>query len=91
MRHKTGDLADKHFAIQPGTDAALALGLMHVIIREKLHDAEYVSDYTGGFDELAAKVAEFTPAVVCNLTGIAAEEVVSLACEYATTWRLQYE
>ncbi len=85
VRHKTGDLADRHFAIQPGTDAALALGLMHVIIREKLQDAEYVSDHTNGFDELASKVAEFTPAVVCNFTGIPSDEIVSLAREYATT------
>ena len=85
VRHKTGDLADRHFAVQPGTDAALALGLMHVIIREKLQDAEYVSDHTNGFDELASKAAEFTPAVTCDLTGIPADEIVSLAREYATT------
>ncbi len=84
VRHKTGDLADKHFAIRPGTDAALALGLMHVIIREMLFDAEYVSGHTSGFDELASKVAEFTPALVCNLTGIPADQIVSLAREYAT-------
>ncbi|MDQ2844206.1 MAG: molybdopterin-dependent oxidoreductase [Acidobacteriota bacterium] len=85
VRHKTGDLADKHFPIQPGTDAALALGLMHVIIRERLHDADYVDRYTDGFDGLASKAAEFTPAQVAELTGIAADEIVSLAREYATT------
>ncbi len=83
IRNKTCDLADKHLAIQPGTDAALALGLMHVIISEKLYDAEYVTKYTSGFDELALKVSEFTPAVVCNLTGIPTDEIVSLARDYA--------
>lgn len=85
VRHKTGELADKHFAIQPGTDAALALGLMHVIILEKLHDAEYVQRYTLGFEDLATKAAEFPPAKVSEMTGIPAEEIVSLAREYAQT------
>ncbi len=85
VRHKVSDLADKHFAIQPGTDAALALGLMHVIIRERLYDADYLGRYTIGFDELAAKAADFTPAHVAQLTGLPPEEIVSLAREYAST------
>ena len=52
--NRTGKLADKHFAIYPGSDLALALGLMHVIIGENLHDTEYVSNYTHGFEALAA-------------------------------------
>ncbi|MDQ2712775.1 MAG: molybdopterin-dependent oxidoreductase [Acidobacteriota bacterium] len=85
VRHKVGELADKHFSIHPGSDAALALGLMHVIIREKLHDADYVERYTSGFDDLARKVTEFSPARAAELTGIAAEEIVLLAREYAAT------
>ncbi len=85
VRQKVGALADKHFSVQPGSDAALALGLMHVIIREKLFDTEYIREHTTGFDGLARKVEDFPPARVAELTGIAADDIVSLACEYATT------
>jgi anaerobic selenocysteine-containing dehydrogenase len=84
-RNRTGRLADKHFFIHPGSDTALALGLMHVIIGEKLHDADYVDRHTLGFEELAAKVRAYPPERVEALTGIAREEVVSLAREYAGT------
>ena len=85
VQHKVGDLADKHFAIQPGSDAALALGLMHVIIAEKLHDAEYIRGHTTGFDELARKASQFPPGRVAELTGIPAADIVALAREYCTT------
>jgi len=85
VRNRTGKLADKHFAIYPGSDLALALGLMHVIIGEKLYDAEYVADYTHGFDELAERAREYPPEHVEALTGIPREDVVMLAREYATT------
>jgi anaerobic selenocysteine-containing dehydrogenase len=85
IRNRTGKLADKHFAIYPGSDMALALGLMHVIIGENLHDAEYVANYTNGFDALAARAREYPPERVESLTGIPREDVVSLAREYATT------
>ena len=52
VRTRTAALADLHFAINPGSDLALALGLMHVIIGENLHDADYVERYTNGFDAL---------------------------------------
>ncbi len=85
IRNRTGKLADKHFAIYPGSDLALALGLMHVIIGENLHDAEYVAAYTNGFDALAARAREYPPERVESLTGIPREDVVALAREYATT------
>jgi len=85
VRNRTGKLADKHFAIYPGSDLALALGLMHVIIGEKLHDAGYVADYTNGFDALAQRAREYPPERVETLTGIPREDVVTLAREYATT------
>ena len=85
VRQKVGELADKHFSIQPGTDAALALGLMHVIIGEQLHNAAYVENFTTGFKGLAEKVAPFTPSHVSQLTGLSADEIVTLAREYATT------
>src|SRR6202050_3508181 len=85
IRNRTGKLADKHFAITPGRDLALALGLMHVIIGEKLYDADYVANYTNGFEALAQSAREYPPERVEQLTGIPREDVVSLAREYATT------
>ena len=85
IRHKVGELADRHFSIHPGTDAALALAMMHVIIGERLYDSDYVNKYTLGFDELASKAAEFSPATVAEMTGLGAEEIASLAREYART------
>jgi anaerobic selenocysteine-containing dehydrogenase len=85
IKHKVGEVADRHFFIHPGTDAALALGLMHVIIREKLYDADYVKNHTDGFEELSRKVEEFAPARVSDLTGVAVDDIVFLAREYATT------
>jgi anaerobic selenocysteine-containing dehydrogenase len=85
VRNRTGKLSDKHFAIFPGSDLALALGLMHVIIGEKLYDADYVAQYTNGFEALADRARQYPPGRVEALTGIPSEDVVSLAREYATT------
>jgi len=84
VRTKTGHLSDKHFDIFPGSDLALALGLMHVIIDEKLYDADYVDQYTLGFQALTKRVAEYNPERVEALTGIPRADVVTLAREYAT-------
>jgi anaerobic selenocysteine-containing dehydrogenase len=84
VRTKTGHLSDKHFAIFPGSDLALALGLMHIIIAEKLYDADYVEKYTDGFDALKKRASEYPPERVEALTGIPRADVVSLAREYAT-------
>jgi anaerobic selenocysteine-containing dehydrogenase len=83
--NRTGKLADKHFAIYPGSDLALALGLMHVIMGEKLHDAGFIANYTNGFEALAERARQYSPERVEQLTGIGREDVVSLAREYATT------
>jgi anaerobic selenocysteine-containing dehydrogenase len=83
-RNRTGAAADKHFFINPGSDTALALAMMHVIIGEGLHDAEYVANYTEGFDALRERVREWTPQRAAEFTGISAEEIVTLAREYAT-------
>jgi anaerobic selenocysteine-containing dehydrogenase len=85
VRTRTGRLSDKHFSIFPGSDLALALGLMHVIIGEKLHDAEYVVNYTDGFEGLEKLARTYPPERVEALTGIDRADIVSLAREYATT------
>ena len=84
-QNRTGKAADRWFPIRPGSDAALALGMMHMILGESLHDADYVARFTEGVDELKEQTAEYTPAHVEQLTGIAAGDVVNLAREYATT------
>jgi anaerobic selenocysteine-containing dehydrogenase len=85
VRTRTAALADRYLAIYPGSDLALALGLMHVIIGEKRYDADYVARHTSGFGDLAALAREYDPARVEALTGIAAADVVQLAREYAGT------
>ncbi len=83
-RTRTAKCADWYLPINPGTDAALALGLMHVIIREKLYDADYVERYTVGFDQLRLKVRDYSPKRVAAWTGISADDIEKLAREYAT-------
>ncbi|MCU1336521.1 MAG: molybdopterin oxidoreductase, partial [Bryobacterales bacterium] len=85
IRTRTAALADRHFAINPGSDLALALGLMHVIIGENLYDADYVEQYTNGFDALRDRVAAYPPERVAKLTGIDAEDIRQLARDYANT------
>ncbi|MFP5276809.1 MAG: molybdopterin-dependent oxidoreductase [Acidobacteriota bacterium] len=84
-RTRTAALADWHIAIRPGTDVALALGIMHVILREGLEDRAYLALMTHGFDELAARARDYTPERVAHWTGLTAAEVEQLAREYATT------
>jgi anaerobic selenocysteine-containing dehydrogenase len=83
-RTRTAKCADWYLPINPGTDAALALGIMHVIIGEGRHDADYVAKYTTGFEQLREKVKEYPPDRVAKWTGISAADVVKLAREYAT-------
>jgi anaerobic selenocysteine-containing dehydrogenase len=83
--NRTGKLADKHFSINPGSDSALAFAMMHVLIAENLYDADYVARYTTGFEELREQVKRYPPERAAALTGIAVEEIVALAREYATT------
>ena len=82
MAHRTARKADWHIPIRPGTDGALALAMMNVIIAEGLTDAEYVADHTVGFDELSAHVQQYTPEWAEGETGIPAD-IRTLAREYA--------
>ncbi|HLX43180.1 MAG TPA: molybdopterin-dependent oxidoreductase [Bryobacteraceae bacterium] len=85
IKTRTAALADRHFRVNPGSDLALALGLIHIIIGEKLYDADYVARYTNGFEELKALAAQYPPERVAALTGIDKEDIIMLAREYATT------
>jgi molybdopterin guanine dinucleotide-containing S/N-oxide reductase-like protein len=84
-RTRTAALADWHIAIRPGTDAALALGLMQVILNEGLEDRAYIDEMTHGFAQLAERAREYTPERVATWTGMTAAEIEGLAREYATT------
>jgi anaerobic selenocysteine-containing dehydrogenase len=88
-RTRTAALADEHLAINPGTDAALALGMMHVILSAGLEDEEYVARCTTGFEQLRAHALrpEHAPEKVAAITGIPAETIVRLAKAYATAGR----
>ena len=85
VRTPTAAHADWHVQLQPGSDAALALGMMHVIVRDELHDADYIARHTQGFDTLAARLAEYPPARVAEITGLEVEAIERLARLYATT------
>ena len=84
-RTRTAAVADWHIAIRPGTDAALALGMMRVILNEGLEDRAYIAEMTHGFEALAERVREYTPERVAAWTGMTAAEIEQLAREYATT------
>jgi anaerobic selenocysteine-containing dehydrogenase len=86
---RTAALADEHLAINPGTDAALALGIIRVILSMGLEDREYVERCTTGFDELKAHAlrSEYSLEKVTADTGISAETIVRLARAYAMAGR----
>jgi len=88
-RTRTAALAEEHLAINPGTDAALALGIMRVILSMGLEDREYIARCTTGFDELKAHALrpEYSLDSVAAATGISAETIVRLARAYATAGR----
>lgn len=82
-RSRTAAQCDEHLAINVGTDAALALGLMHVIFRDGLHDQAYLDDYTVGAAELRERAREYPPQKVAEITGLSAHRIEQLAHEYA--------
>ncbi|WP_028610778.1 molybdopterin-containing oxidoreductase family protein [Paenibacillus harenae] len=81
-RNRTSAWADRFVHIRPGTDAALALGMMHVLIRDGLTDAAFIGLHTIGYEELAAQAASYTPQLVEGITGVPAAEVEELARLY---------
>jgi anaerobic selenocysteine-containing dehydrogenase len=77
--------SDEVLLVRPGSDAALALAMMHVIVGESLYDRQFVARHTVGFDALAAHVAAHPPEWAAPITGVPAERIVALARRYATT------
>jgi len=84
-RTATAEKCDQHVALLPGTDSALALGLMHVLIRDELLDADYIARYTLGFEALRERALQFAPARAAAICGISEGEIDKLARDYAST------
>ena len=82
-RGRSAALADRFVPIAPGTEAAFALGLAHVLLDEKLADAAFLGARTSGLDEFASLAARFAPALVEQKTGVPAEVVTALARDLA--------
>jgi anaerobic selenocysteine-containing dehydrogenase len=83
IRTRTAEQCDEWIGIRPGTDAALALGMMHVIFAEHLQDDDYLTQYTLGAEQLRERVKRYPPERAAEITGIRAERIISLARQYA--------
>ena len=84
-RSLTAEKCHTHIALLPGTDSALALGLMHVLIRDGLIDRDYVVRHTRGFEALSERAHRYDPATVASICGIGSAEIETLAHLYGTT------
>jgi len=84
-RTKVAEMADIWLQIRPGTDGALALGWLNIIINEGLYDREFVENWTYGFDSLSERVQEYTPQKVAEITGLPFDQIMASARMYATT------
>jgi len=84
-KNQTGRWADWFIPILPGTDAALALGIMHILFAEQLVDLAFLSQYTVGHEELRQHVRQYEPAVVSAITGVPVEDIYRLARLYGQT------
>ncbi len=82
LRTRTAAQCDEWLPIRPGADAALALGMMHVIFAEHLEDADYLDRYTIGAGALRARAQEYPPEIVARHTGLAPEQIVALGRRY---------
>jgi anaerobic selenocysteine-containing dehydrogenase len=82
IQTRTAAQCDEWLAIQPGTDAALALGMMHVLFAERLEDGEFLAAHALGEEQLRRRVAEYPPERVAAITGLSADSIVSVARRY---------
>ncbi|MFC0189419.1 molybdopterin-dependent oxidoreductase [Fictibacillus aquaticus] len=84
-QNKTARLADWFIPILPGTDTALALGLMHVLFAENMEDSSFLEQFTIGHEQLREHVVQYDPVTVSAITGVPAEDIVKLARMYGET------
>lgn len=83
-RSLTAEKCHDHIALRPGTDGALALGMIHLLIADGLIDTDYVTRYTEGFDALAERAKAWTPQRTAKVCGIPIEQLIDLARAYGT-------
>ena len=84
-KNRTGKWADWFIPLRPGTDAALALGIMHILFAEKMADEAFLREYTVGSEELREHVRAYDPARVSSITGVPEEDLYKLARMYGNT------
>jgi anaerobic selenocysteine-containing dehydrogenase len=84
-RTKLAEKAELWLQIRPATDSALAMGMMHVIVKEKLYDEEFINNYTTGFDKFVERLEKFSPDVVEQITWVPKDKIVAAARIYAET------
>ncbi|MFP7297185.1 molybdopterin oxidoreductase family protein [Neobacillus niacini] len=84
-KNQTGRLADWFIPILPGTDSALALGIMHILFAENLVDSSFLQQYTVGYEELQEHVIQYDPLTVSEITGVPVEDIYKLARMYGHT------
>jgi anaerobic selenocysteine-containing dehydrogenase len=83
-RSQTAEKCHQHLQPLPGSDGALALAMMYVLINEDLLDHDYIGKYTLGFEQLKARVQQYPPALAAQITGLPEEAIVALAREYGS-------
>jgi anaerobic selenocysteine-containing dehydrogenase len=81
-KNQTGQFADWFIPILPGTDAALALGMMHILFAENMVDNDFLQQYTVGHEELREHVVQYDPITVSGITGVPVEDIYKLARMY---------
>jgi anaerobic selenocysteine-containing dehydrogenase len=86
-RTPTAEKADQHLMVRPGTDGALALAMMHVLVAEDRLDRDYLARATVGFEALAEHVRAWTPARVAPIVGLSEAAIVGVARRYGATRR----
>ena len=83
-RNQTGKFADWFIPIRPGTDSALALGIMHILFAENMTDEAFIEQYTEGSQELKEHVKQYDPKTVSAITGVSVEDIYKLARLYGS-------
>ena len=84
VRTRTADQADEHLALLPGTDAALALGVLHVVVARGAEDRGFIDAHTLGWDAFRERILEYPPARVAEITGLPVERIEALGARLAT-------
>ena len=87
-RTEGAETAALHLQLRPGTDGALALGLIHILMDEELYDADFVNRRTVGVDELRHLAAQYALTWVAEITGVPVQQIIPAARLYATSNRL---